>query len=109
MSPKKFSLEEIYSKEQNKAIPFIEIKDQVEVGVLTITPNRRLPETGFSVHEKSHEFAIVLEGEISFYTDSEKIIVEKGEFLYNPPGTPHYVINESKKEARILWFVAPPL
>ncbi len=107
--PKTYKLEDIMKDSLDRAQPFFTIPDKIEVGVLVLSPGKRLPDKGYSVHDKSHEMAIVLDGEIHFYTDRESIVLRKNDFLYNPPGTPHYIINKSNKETKILWFVSPPI
>ena len=103
-----FSLEKLWEEAINKPIEILKAENVVEVGVLLVEPNTRLPEKGFSVHENSHEFAYVIEGEVVIGTDEGEKEAKAGEFFYNKPGTPHYALNKSSKPAKILWFVIPP-
>ncbi|MFP4051363.1 MAG: cupin domain-containing protein [Thermoplasmata archaeon] len=109
MSPDVKTLEDEWAESINNALSLYEIDDNIEVGILTLEPQTRLPEEGYSVHEGSHEFAYVIEGEVTINTEDEEKTVKEGELIYNSPGTKHYTSNKTKKEAKILWFVAPPL
>jgi mannose-6-phosphate isomerase-like protein (cupin superfamily) len=104
-----FSLEKKWQDSINKPIEVLMIKDTIEIGILTVQPNTRLPPEGFSIHQNSHEFGYVIEGEIIIGIDEGEKIIKEGELLYNKPGTPHYTLNKSPKPAKILWFVTPPL
>lgn len=106
MSCKVYPLNEFWKTSLNKAIEILK-NEKTQIGVLTLTPNTRLPETGFSIHENFYEFAYVIEGEVIFVTNSEEIHLKKDDFIYNEPGTPHYTANVSNKPARILWFLIP--
>jgi len=104
-----FSLEKLLEEAANKPIEVLKVENVVEVGVLLVEPNTRLPEKEFSVHKNSHEFAYVIEGEVVIGTDEGEKEVKTGKFFYNKPGTPHYTFNKSSEPAKILWFVIPPL
>ncbi|MDN5331952.1 MAG: hypothetical protein PWP45_1177 [Tepidanaerobacteraceae bacterium] len=104
-----FSLEEYFEKTINNPAAILEVKNIVKCGILSVEPNTKLPKEGFSIHEKSHEFAYIIEGEVVIGTDEGEKLVRSGELLYNKPGTPHYTFNKSQKTAKIFWFVIPPL
>jgi quercetin dioxygenase-like cupin family protein len=104
-----FSLGESWKDSTNKPVELLKIENVVELGILTVESNTKLPADGFSIHKNSHEFACVIEGEVIIGTDEGEKVVKAGELLYNKPGTPHYTFNKSSKPAKILWFVIPPL
>ncbi|MFW6375668.1 MAG: cupin domain-containing protein [Thermoplasmatota archaeon] len=103
------TLKNEWAESINNALSLYDIDENIQVGILTIEPETRLPEEGYSVHKGSHEFAYVIEGEVVISTEDEEKTVIEGELTYNSPGTRHYTSNNTKKEAKLLWFVAPPL
>jgi quercetin dioxygenase-like cupin family protein len=59
------------------------------------------------VHSREEEGFYVLEGEITFTINGERIVATAGTFANVPVGTPHSFKNESTKPARMLISVAP--
>jgi quercetin dioxygenase-like cupin family protein len=59
------------------------------------------------VHSREEEGFYVLEGEITFTVNSERIVATAGMFANMPVGTPHSFKNESDKPARMLISLAP--
>ncbi|MBN9120257.1 MAG: cupin domain-containing protein [Planctomycetes bacterium] len=59
------------------------------------------------VHSREEEGFYVLEGEITFTVDGEKVVATAGTFANMPVGTPHSFKNESNKPAKMLISVAP--
>lgn len=59
------------------------------------------------VHSREEEGFYILEGEIAFTIDGEKLIARTGTFANMPVGTPHSFKNESDKPAKMLISVAP--
>lgn len=59
------------------------------------------------VHSREEEGFYILEGEISFQVDGQKIVAHAGMFANMPVGTPHSFKNESNQTARMLISVAP--
>lgn len=104
-----FSLVKLWNESINKSTEVIRVENIIQAGVLTVEPNAKLPAEGFSIHENSHEFGFVAEGDVVIGTDEGEKEVKEGELLYNKPGTPHYTLNKSSKTAKIFWFLAPPL
>ncbi len=109
MGSKIISIEEKWSEALNEALSLIKIQEEVQMGILELEPKVRLPEDGFSIHERSHEFSYVIEGEIVVVTEEGEIRVKKGSLLYNEPGTSHYTYNPSSTPAKALWILAPPM
>jgi quercetin dioxygenase-like cupin family protein len=59
------------------------------------------------VHSREEEGFYVLEGEITFTINGERIVATAGMFANMPVGTPHSFKNESDKPAKMLISVAP--
>ena len=59
------------------------------------------------VQSREDEGFYILEGEIAFVTDRQKVIGCKGTFLNVPRGVVHSFKNESNVDARMLLIVAP--
>ena len=59
------------------------------------------------VHSREEEGFYVLEGEITFTVNGEKVVATAGTFANMPVGTPHSFRNESGKPAKMLISVAP--
>ena len=63
--------------------------------------------TGLHVHRVQEETFYVLEGEITFTVNGERVVAKAGTFANMPVGTPHSFRNESDRPARMLISVAP--
>jgi quercetin dioxygenase-like cupin family protein len=59
------------------------------------------------VHSREEEGLYVLEGEITFTVNGERVVARAGTFVNMPVGTPHSFKNEASRPARILISVAP--
>ncbi len=59
------------------------------------------------VHSREEESFYVLDGEITFTVNGERIVATAGMFANMPVGTPHSFKNESNKPAKMLISVAP--
>jgi len=59
------------------------------------------------VHSREEEGFFVLEGEITFTINGERVVAGAGMFANMPVGTPHSFKNESKQPAKMLISVAP--
>ena len=59
------------------------------------------------VHSREEEGFYVLEGEITFTVNGERVVAAASTFANMPVGTPHSFKNESDKPARMLISVAP--
>lgn len=59
------------------------------------------------VHSREEEGFHVLEGEITFTVNGERVVATAGTFANMPVGTPHSFKNESDRPARMLISVAP--
>jgi quercetin dioxygenase-like cupin family protein len=59
------------------------------------------------VHSREEEGFYVLDGEVTFTINGERIVATAGVFANMPVGTPHSFKNESTKPAKMLILVAP--
>jgi quercetin dioxygenase-like cupin family protein len=59
------------------------------------------------IHSREEEAFYILEGEITFTVNEEKIVAKAGTFANMPVGTPHSFKNESDQPAKMLISVAP--
>lgn len=71
-----------------------------------------LPQNGVSFEMDPHggeEFGYVLEGCVTLVSGDESYTVHKGETFYLLGKQGHYLKNEKKTPARVLWISTPPL
>lgn len=71
-----------------------------------------LPQGGESFRMNPHsgeEFGYVLEGTVLLFAGEEKWSVHKGETFYLSGKSSHYLKNEKKTTAKVLWVSTPPL
>lgn len=59
------------------------------------------------VHSREEEGFYILDGEIAFTVNGEKIVAKAGTFANMPVGTPHSFKNDSGQPAKMLISVAP--
>ena len=59
------------------------------------------------VHSREDEGFYILEGEIAFTINGERVVATAGMFANMPVGTPHSFKNESNKPAKMLVSVTP--
>jgi quercetin dioxygenase-like cupin family protein len=59
------------------------------------------------VHSREEEGFYILEGEITFTINGERVVATAGTFANMPVGTPHSFKNESGQPAKMLISVAP--
>jgi quercetin dioxygenase-like cupin family protein len=75
-------------------------------GTGCFAPGSRHPAKGFSQHMGVMEISYVVSGESVFHTEKEVIRLGKGDVLYNPSGTKHFVENKDKKPCVVFWVLA---
>ncbi len=71
-----------------------------------------IPEGGQSFSSGPHngeEFGYVLTGSVTLVTDTASYAVRQGETFYLDGKTSHYIRNDKKRTAQILWVCTPPL
>ena len=99
---------------------FVDTKDEYQIE--WIIPNAQknemepilieLPQGGESFVMDPHsgeEFGYVLEGAVILMVGEDRHIVHKGETFYLSGKTRHYLKNEKKTTAKVLWVSTPPL
>jgi quercetin dioxygenase-like cupin family protein len=59
------------------------------------------------VHSREEEGFYILEGEITFTVNGERVVATAGMFANMPVGTPHSFKNESNKPAKMLVSISP--
>lgn len=80
-------------------------KNEMEPVIVTIMPGGRYKE------EKPHEgeeFGYVLAGSVYLHLGEKSLKVRKGESFYFKPKAKHYLANEGKTVAKVLWVSTPP-
>ena len=71
-----------------------------------------LPEGGRSFSVNPHggeEFGYVVDGSVILVIGDKRIPVKKGETFYMTGKDFHYILNEKKTTARVIWVSTPPL
>ena len=81
-------------------------KNEMEPILLEISPQGSSKE--FDPHD-GEEFGYVLEGRITLVNGDKEYPVKKGETFYINGKYRHYLKNNGKSEARVLWITTPPL
>lgn len=80
-------------------------KNDMEPIMVTINPG------GSTEEDEPHsgeEYGYVLQGTVQLHLGSRKIAVHKGDSFYYSPDETHYITNESKRPAQLLWISTPP-
>lgn len=111
-NPKIIDIDEMKEKLDeavNEALSLFNIEDNIQVGLLKLEPETRLPSEGMSEHESCHEFSYVIQGQVILGTEAGEKRMKEGELMYNKPGTKHYTYNDTSKPAKLLWFLSPPM
>lgn len=79
--------------------------ERFNLAIITKTPRSQGPEV--HRHENEDDSFYVLEGEITFFVEEERVVAGPGTFVLVPPGVLHTFANESDEPARILNVHAP--
>ena len=80
-------------------------KNKMEPILIEIEPGGQSKED--SPHE-GEEFGYVISGSIIIYIGKEKHRVKKGESFYYKANSNHYIANEGKSKAAVIWVSTPP-
>lgn len=59
------------------------------------------------IHSREEEGFYILEGEMAFYSDGERMTAGPGAFVHLPKGSAHRFANETDAPVRSLMFIAP--
>ncbi len=120
------SLSEFFREEKEEKMVFQKkdffVDERENYTVNWIVPNTQknamepvlleLPEGGTSFEVEPHsgeEFGFVLEGCVKLILGEESYTVRKGETFYLTGKYFHYLTNEKKTTAKVLWISTPPL
>lgn len=80
-------------------------KNHMEPIIITLEPGGRSEED--DPHD-GEEFGYVLLGSVYIHLGNRKFRAKKGESFYLRPNAVHYISNETKKKAVVLWVSTPP-
>lgn len=80
-------------------------KNSMEPIMLTLFPDGRYVEE--EPHE-GEEFGLVLSGHITLHLGDKSYKLKKGETFYFKPKVNHWISNEGKTTAKIVWVATPP-
>ena len=120
------TLAEFFKEEKEEQLVFHKedffVDEREDYTIRWIVPNTQknemepilieLPQGGESFVMDPHsgeEFGYVLEGAVILMTGEDRHIVHKGETFYLSGKTRHYLKNEKKTTAKVLWVSTPPL
>ncbi|WP_306361430.1 cupin domain-containing protein [Nocardia sp. CC227C] len=81
-----------------------ETNDKYSLFEATLRPGEGSP---FHVHSREEEAFFVLDGEVAFYTETERIPARPGTFINASIGVVRGFRNETDRNARMLILVAP--
>lgn len=80
-------------------------KNDMEPILLTLEPGG---ETYPDNPHDGEEVGYVLEGSVTVVIGSKKHIAKKGDSFLIKPDKPHYLVNRSKRQAKVIWISTPP-
>ena len=75
------------------------------LGIITMQPHRHGPEP--HVHHEEDDAFYILDGELVFTVEGERVVAGPGTFILVPPEVEHDFANESDAVARMLNIHAP--
>lgn len=81
-------------------------KNEMEPILLTLNPNSISQAIDPHVGE---EFGYVLSGKITLVNGEKEYAVKKGETFYISGKDRHYLKNNTKNEAKVMWITTPPM
>lgn len=65
-------------------------------------------QTTIDMPHEGQEFGYVLEGKIKLVVGGKEYYCKKGETFYFTTDKNHYIINEEKENAKVIWVSSPP-
>ncbi|WP_099192111.1 helix-turn-helix domain-containing protein [Tepidibacter mesophilus] len=80
-------------------------KNEMEPILVDIEPG------GKTVIDRPHqgqEFGYIVKGSVIIHIGNKKFKIKKGESFYFTPDKEHYIVNNTNKNASILWVSTPP-
>lgn len=120
------SLSDFFSETKDEKLVFCEedyfVDEQEDCTIHWIVPNAQknemepilldLKEQGVSMTIDPHdgeEFGYIMQGKVTLVNGEEKWTVKKGETFYISGRSSHYLKNDGKTNAKILWITTPPV
>lgn len=79
-------------------------KPNVDVGIVVLKPGQDFQN---HYHTTCEEIFYILEGEIDFYINNEKIQARPGDMIQCAPRDTHYLTNTSEKDFKALFVKSP--
>jgi quercetin dioxygenase-like cupin family protein len=76
----------------------------VDIGVVVLKPGQDFQN---HYHTVCEEIFYILEGEIDFYINGDKVPVKPGDMIQCRPRDAHYLINQSDKNFKALFIKSP--
>ena len=73
--------------------------------LLEIQPNTSLT---IDMPHEGQEFGYVLKGTVTIVIGNAKYKAKSGETFYYTTDKPHYLLNNSKEIAKVIWVSSPP-
>ena len=80
-------------------------KNEMEPILLEIQPNTSLT---IDMPHEGQEFGYVLKGTVTIVIGNAKYKAKSGETFYYTTDKPHYLLNNSKEIAKVIWVSSPP-
>lgn len=80
-------------------------KNMMEPLRVELEPGAETPE---DVPHEGEEFGYVLDGQVVLHLGSKKLVCKKGNSFYYTADKAHYISNNGKKKAVLIWISTPP-
>ncbi len=77
---------------------------KVEFGYAVFKPGARIPEKGYTSHEKD-EYSFIIKGKSKIVIDEKTYEVSKNSAGFIPAGESHYSYNDSEEECELIWML----
>jgi mannose-6-phosphate isomerase-like protein (cupin superfamily) len=90
-----------------QATSWFQTTDRTQTAIMTLAPGQSSDDQR-SVHRKSDQVVIVLDGEMDAEVADEKQIVRKGDVVIVPAGTEHKFTNNAKEPCVSFSVYGPP-
>lgn len=81
-------------------------KNDMEPIMLELKPDQQ---SAVITPHNGEEFGYVLNGKISLVVNNKKHVVKKGQTFYIKGMHDHYILNDTKSDAKVLWVCNPPI
>jgi len=78
--------------------------EKVEFGYAVFKPGARIPENGYTSHEKD-EYSFIIKGKSKIVIDEKTYEVTTNSAGFIPAGELHYSYNDSDEECELIWML----